>query len=376
MSNTTSLTILENINKGNVQMALKRAIDHSLNHPYDAKKVDLVHQLADELNSPSEKALQLLQGFISQLPESNTNVPMNVKALEIQNISKHYNKGNFSFSNVSFDLERGKLTGIVGQNGNGKTTLLRMLAGELAPSNGLINYSMINNHGDDPYLIKSKIGFIPQRIPKWYGKLEDNLHFTLSCRNFNPEENKFRVEIMLKRLGLYPYKNHLWTEISSGYRTRFELARVLLTEPKILILDEPLANLDIKAQQTFLQDLKFIAQSEINPIAVIFSSQQLHEVEQVADDIILIKEGKCLFQSKNKEEESEHIVIEFISDCDYQLIQKLKENHGYEILSENNFYTLKANKEVKLKTIVNQLLDSDIEFEYLRNISNSTKRLF
>lgn len=376
MNNHTTIAIQENIDKGNIQMALKRAIDHSLNHPYDTKKSDLIQQLADEIDAPSEKALTLLNSFISQLPETSIKYDINLKALEIQNISKQYNKGHFSFSNVSFELERGKLTGIVGQNGNGKTTLLRMLAGELSPSNGLIHYKMINYNGNDPYLIKSKIGFIPQRIPKWHGKLEDNLHFTLSCRNTKPEENKFRVELMLKRLGLYPYRNHLWTEISSGYRTRFELARVLLTEPKILILDEPLANLDIKAQQTFLQDLKFIAQSEINPIAVIFSSQQLHEVEQVADDIIFIKEGKCLFQSKNKEEENEHIVIEFISDCDFQLIQKLKDSYGYEIHSENNFYTLKASKDVKLKTIVNQLLDSEIEFEYLRNISNSTKRLF
>lgn len=376
MSTISISEIESNINKGNIQLALKRAIDYSLNLPYNDNLANIALKLANELLEPSSNPVELLTEFISKTSHQELKTNTSLNAIEVKNISKTYRNGHFNFSGVTFDLIRGKLTGIVGQNGNGKTTLLRMLAGELAPSNGLIHYNLLNNKGDDPYLIKSSIGFIPQRIPKWHGKLEDNLLFTLSCRNFNPTENKFRVEVLLKRLGLYPYRNHLWSEISSGYRTRFELAKVLLTEPKILILDEPLANLDIKAQQTFLQDLKFIANSDVRPIAVIFSSQQLHEVEQVADDIIFIKDGKCLFQNKQNDKDNEYIIIEFISDCDYQLIQKIKDNYGYEIHSENNFYTLKASKEVKLKTIINQLLDSEIEFEYLRNISNSTKRLF
>ena len=197
--------------------------------------------------------------------------------LEAKNISKKYSNSAFSLKPISLKLRTGNVLGVVGENGNGKTTLLRMLGGQLALDDGKIDYSLLDN--PDNYAIKNHVAFIPQRIPKWYGLLKDNLHFSAAIAGTHGTENELMVDYMLERLNLRAYAHLNWDRISSGYRTRFEIARILLQKPQLLILDEPLANLDIKAQQTILTDLIYMAKGAHNPMGIILSSQQLHEVE-------------------------------------------------------------------------------------------------
>ncbi|MES2616892.1 MAG: ABC transporter ATP-binding protein [Bacteroidota bacterium] len=362
---------------GNYHVALKRCIDFALNMPFTIEIKDVVLAMADSLNAEinNETINNQITLFFDIYERLNiqTNAEDSI-VVDVQEISKRYNVGAFQFKPVSFQLKTGELTGIVGQNGNGKTTLLRMLCGDLMPWGGDIIYPELSLK-NDPYAIKQYVGFIPQRIPKWYGKLEENLIFTLSGKGIPKDEILFRVEVMLKRLGLYQYRQHLWSEISSGYRTRFELARILLVKPKVLILDEPLANLDIMAQQTFLQDLKFMVKSEIYPMSIILSSQLLHEVEQVSDNVIFIKDGTCIFQN-GKENNSETGVVEFITDNSFQQVSSIAMALGAEIKSESNFYTLSVPKSITSKQVLQSLIESDIDIQYFRNITNSTKRLF
>ncbi len=372
--------IAEELKHGNTQVALKRCIDYALNTSYQSNLAPVVRQMAAVLNEPEgpDNHSEMFSEFLKLCEKNklNTLEQTNKCVLKVENISKQYRVGAFQFKPTSFDLNTGSLVGIVGQNGNGKTTLLRMLCGDLLPSTGEIHYPLLPQNNNDPYAIKQHIGFIPQRIPKWYGLLEDNLKFALSTREVKEEEILFRVEIMLKRLGLYEFRHHAWSEISSGYRTRFELARVLLTRPKILVLDEPLANLDVKAQQTFLQDLKYMAKTDINPIAVILSSQLLHEVEQVSDELIFIKDGTCLFQSGEENNNTETIIIEFISETPFDKINTVVKRIGAELKAENNFYTITASKDYEAKALLKLMMTEDIDVQYFRDITNSTKRLF
>lgn len=142
---------------------------------------------------------------------------------------------------------------MVGENGNGKTTLLRILAKEISYNEGELNYSF-NQIPKNDYDLRTKLVYIPQRTAKWYGSLKDNLKFVLSNYGISSEENETRVLMMIARLGLWNYKHLKWSELSSGYKMRFELARTLLRKPELLLLDEPLANLDVLAQQVILED--------------------------------------------------------------------------------------------------------------------------
>lgn len=376
--NNLKNSILDELQHGNTAVAAKRSIDlafHLKGHaPLRAKALEIAN---GQNNADGESLLTGLVQQFTDLMESEpiARVEPGKIMLGVTEISKHYGMGGFTFKPASFNLLSGEMTGVVGQNGNGKTTLLRMLCGELMADSGTITYHGIEGKRD-PYAIRQHVGFIPQRIPRWYGKLEDNLVFTLSGRGVAEEEIHYRVELMLKRLGLYKYRNHLWTEISSGYRTRFELARVLLTQPGVLVLDEPLANLDIMAQQTFLQDLRFMVKTELHHMSVILSSQQLHEVEQVSDKVIFIKEGNCLFKGETATMSSDVCVVEFIVANAAKAVGEAASTLNGTLKSEGNFYTLSVPVSVSLGKILQTLVSAGAEPTYFRDITHSTKRLF
>jgi ABC-2 type transport system ATP-binding protein len=297
----------------------------------------------------------------------------NYKLVEAAAISKQYSKSNFSLKPVSLQLNTGDIFGVVGENGNGKTTLLRCLSGQLAIDSGKIDYKLLNN--PDYYNIRNHVVFIPQRIPRWYGLLKDNLHFSASLAGVTGSKNELMVDFMLERLNLSGYAHLTWNRISSGYRTRFEIARILLQQPRLLILDEPLANLDINAQQTILTDLKFIASSKRHPMGVILSSQQLHEVEKVAGRVIFIKQGDCIFKADEQQQGNISYALEIETTASREQIVQALNDDSIEIKYNGGFYTI-VSPQQSSQVIIGKLIQQQITISYFRDITWSTKRLF
>jgi ABC-2 type transport system ATP-binding protein len=292
--------------------------------------------------------------------------------LHAEQISKSYSSGNFSLDPISLSLSTGDIIGVVGENGNGKTTLLRCLSGQLALNTGSIAYTQLNN--PDYYSIKHHLAFIPQRIPRWYGLLKDNLHFSAALSGVTGKQNELMVDFMLERLSLSPYANLTWNQISSGYRTRFEIARVLLQKPSLLILDEPLANLDIKAQQTILTDLRYLAKSAYHPMGVMLSSQQLHEVEKIADTVLFLRNGKCLHRT-GEQETAQRAVFEIETNATReQLLQVLGDNN-VELNFNGGYYTI-SSAGLTVGEMISKIVGSGISLTYFRDITRSTKRFF
>lgn len=285
-------------------------------------------------------------------------------------ISKTYSSGNFSLQPISITVNTGDVLGVVGENGNGKTTLLRCIAGQLSLDTGELNFSQLKD--PDYYDIKHHLAFIPQRIPRWFGQLKDNLHFSASISGVKGEENNVMVNFMLERLDLTPYAHLTWKQISSGYRTRFELARILLQKPRLLILDEPLANLDINAQQSILTDLRFMAKSVHNPMGILLSSQQLHEVEKIADTVLLIKKGSCLFRTGEKEKTADAYVIELETTATREALLEALADEG-EVHFNGGFFTV-TSKQLAAQHILEKLVNKKIPITYFRDITHSTKR--
>lgn len=299
-----------------------------------------------------------------------------VRLVEADKLSKTYSASNFSLKPISLQVDSGQVMGIVGENGNGKTTLLRCLAGQLALTRGVVKYGLLDR--PDQYSVRSYVAFIPQRIPRWYGLLKDNLHFSASIAGVHGEENDLMVDFMLERLNLSSFANLNWNQISSGYRTRFELARVLLQKPKLLILDEPLANLDINAQQTILNDLQFLTKSNYHPMGIVLSSQQLHEVEKIADSVLFIKQGECLFQT-NTTLPVENTVIKYVVEIETSAsrdsIITLFAKNNIQIQFNGGYYTL-SSSDLSSQDMVGKLVDNKIHLSYFRDITHSTKRFF
>jgi ABC-2 type transport system ATP-binding protein len=296
----------------------------------------------------------------------------NDSLLEAQQIGMRYNRGNFQLAPMNLQIRSGDILGIVGENGNGKTTLLRCLAGQLALDKGSIRYAALQN--PDYYTIKNHVAFIPQRIPRWYGRLKDNLHFSASIAGVQGSQNELMVDFMLERLNLGRYAQLTWDQISSGYRTRFEIARVLLQKPSLLILDEPLANLDINAQQTILTDLRYLVRSAYHPMGVVLSSQQLHEVEKVADTVLFIKQGNC-FTKPLSTATGISYALEMETTATREAIVAALGEAVVQVQYNGGFYTITSDTLSPQQMLV-QLVSSAITVTYFRDITHSAKRFF
>jgi ABC-2 type transport system ATP-binding protein len=382
MNTTTAGEIASYLQHGDYSVAVRRTLDLCLDagednlmetaidwsreyHVFENSKTDKT--IPAGFVNKGEKILQQASVLLTDKPHQSH--PL----ITAEKISKTYSGGNFSLKPIDLNIGTGNVLGVVGENGNGKTTLLRCLAGQLALDNGNIKYHLLQK--PDSYAVKNHIAFIPQRIPKWYGLLKDNLHFSASIAGIYGAKNELMVNFMLERLNLGSYAHLTWNQISSGYRTRFEIARILLQKPRLLILDEPLANLDINAQQTILTDLIFMARGIHNPMGVILSSQQLHEVEKVADTVIFIKQGNCLYSSNDREEKITSNAVEFETSASRDSIIRLFETDSIELQFNGGFYTI-ISAALSAQEIIGKMIAAQIPVTYFRDITYSTKRFF
>lgn len=374
--------------QGDFALGFRRLMDVALDTNNTAV-FDAVTQHADwlETSSPTDaEKWSKAQELIAKISKAGLQIKKVIAddILMAKGLKKTYKNGIFSLGPVDINLKRGELLGLVGENGNGKTTLLRILAQELRHDAGTIAFALPKK--DNQYDLRSQLAYIPQRTPKWYGSLKDNLKFTLSSYGVVGADNEARVLMVIARMGLWKYRNLNWNQLSSGYKMRFELARTFLRCPDILLLDEPLANLDVMAQQTILEDLKSLANSLSEPMAVILSSQQLYEVEKVSDKVLFLKNGSPIWQQNTttfetattlEEPLQEGLIIEFDSDADRAILQAAFNNLVLEKLSFNGgTYVAYFHAPTSMPQVLSALGDAGVNVIYIRNISKSTRRFF
>jgi ABC-2 type transport system ATP-binding protein len=359
-------------------LVLKRIIDFALDtgSVTHYKKVAQLLDRCDNGITDAEKhvafneLLSDLAAFLRKLPEKN---PENI--LKVHEAVKRYGSSAFALGPVSLSLNEGQIIGLVGENGNGKTTLLRLLCGELHATAGTISYNFAYGN---LYDLRAQLVYIPQRTETWRGPVYDNLVFAAAAYGYAPAENELIVQLVMARLGLGKFRNHKWKDLSSGYKMRFELARMLLRKPRVLLIDEPLANLDILSQQTILEDFRAIARSPFRPLGIILSSQQLYEVEKTSDQVIFLKNGI----QKNLRNESEApaaqpLVIEFESAWTQAELHRALLNYGLDNLSFNGgTYIATFDPGNDNSVFLKAVLSEDIPLTYFRDITHSTRRFF
>lgn len=366
---------------GDLNLGFRKLIDSALDtgNTEILKEVisytDWRHQNPDDSTNDVAKAMNLLEKIRQVGPKNQPNSNRNI--INAKNISKQYSKGNFKLGPLDVSIQPSKIVGLVGENGNGKTTLLRLLAGELKSDSGTIDYQFRENYKNQ-YDLRTKLVYIPQRIEVLRGGLLDNLQFTLTNHGVLGEDNYYMALTALARMGLWQYKELNWARLSSGYKMRFELTRTLLRQPEVLLLDEPLANLDVLAQQVILEDLKSLSESLYRPFGVVLSSQQLYEVEKISDKIIYLEKGKLVNDSSIKIDEANHqLILELESEISREILQEKLASFGLEKIHFNGGnYMLFFNPETSFNEVLKQFGESDIPLTYIRDISNSSRRFF
>lgn len=362
-------------------LLIKRLIDMTLDTEdivYYKKMLAMLNWY--ERNKASEEKEVKFEGLLSELFQVLVEKPPKTQEmiLDVKNLVKGYSNSSFRLGPISLEMRAGEVVGLVGENGNGKTTLLRCLCRELVQTTGSIVYQFPY---DNDYDLRTKLVYIPQRTDTWQGTLLDNLQFTASSYGIIGEENQCLVDLIIHRMGLWRFRDYKWKNLSSGYKMRFELARMLLRKPQLLLIDEPLANLDILAQQIVLDDFKDIAKSPFRPLGIILSSQQLYAVESASDQVVFLKEGspRMLHETEQQDSEAreESYIVEF--ECrlsQFELSEVLNRIGLRKLQLNGGTYVAQFSADVTQKEFFDVFISNDIALEYYRDISNSTRKFF
>ena len=289
-------------------------------------------------------------------------------------------KDAFCLGPLSFKIVAGEITGIVGINASGKTTLLRLLLGDIAPQAGTLHFPALSARPDNWKLIKRQIAYVPQLPTSCEGRLRRHLDHVAAAFGTVSRQDENLVDRYIVRYGLKEYEDATWNEISGGFKIRFELVRALLSAPRLLILDEPLAYLDISTQQTFLSDIRAIASSLERPISIILTSQHVLEVENIADRMIILDSGQCIYAGLPVDllDHSADWVWEIGISSDKMDILGLLQPHGLaDIQATHNGYIVAMPKNIDRDRVLSELFSSlGSKISYFRDITKSTRRFF
>lgn len=222
-------------------------------------------------------------------------------AIEVKDLTKKFKKGKrfrrgevIAVNSVSFEIEEGELFGLLGPNGAGKTTLVRCLASLLIPNEGEIKV-FGKSLSKEPLFIRHQIGLTTGGERTLYWKLsgKDNLNFFAALYGLYGKEKEKRIDYLMELLGLKAVENERVERYSSGMRQKLSIARALLHDPKILLLDEPTLGLDPQ----FSRFIRGFIKEELNGKqgkTILLTTHYMDEADELCSRIAFINKGKIV----------------------------------------------------------------------------------
>jgi len=211
--------------------------------------------------------------------------------ISLKNITKTF-KNRAILNNLSLEIAEGKITCLLGDSGSGKTTILRLIAGLEKPTNGEILIADKVVTKENKILIapsQRAIGFIFQDLALWsHMSVYENIAFGLKLKKSKNIESK--VVDILEFFGIKQYKQSYPNQISGGQQQLVAIARSLVLKPKILLMDEPLTNLDIHLKEKMRNQIK--ALSDTFHVTIIYVTHDHKEAFSLADEVFMVENGK------------------------------------------------------------------------------------
>ena len=215
--------------------------------------------------------------------------------IKIINLTKKY-KDVIAVNNVSLEIKSGELFALLGVNGAGKTTLIKILSCLTKPTSGdafLGGFSVVSNSND----VKRIIAISPQETAVAPNlTIKENMKFICEIYGFSREKTNEKISYISNKLSLNNVLNKKVNKLSGGYKRRVSIALALISEPKILFLDEPTLGLDIISRQelwNIINELK-------GKITIILTTHYMEEAENLADRIGIMDNGNLLFTGNKK----------------------------------------------------------------------------
>ncbi len=217
--------------------------------------------------------------------------------LEVINLSKSYDHKTYAVNELSFAVENGHILALLGHNGAGKSTTLRLVSTMLQSSSGQVlidGIDLSQADADQLRQIKRKIGFVPEAVNLLEYLTAWEYLFYIGQMYGIEDENLLtsRVDELVERFGITEARGKITSDYSSGLKKRISIASTLINQPRLLLLDEPTAHLDpigVKTLKDCLRELR----SE--GATIVLATHQLDIAEQLADEILIISEGQEVF---------------------------------------------------------------------------------
>jgi gliding motility-associated transport system ATP-binding protein len=212
-----------------------------------------------------------------------------VAVASVERLGKRYGRRQ-AVDGVSFEVNEREVVGLLGPNGSGKTTILRVLTGYLRPSEGAVRIDGFDVVSDG-HQARARVGYVPENAPLYgHMRVDEFLHFMGRLRGMRGPALRRGVESARARLALEPVGDAVIGRLSRGYRQRVSIAQAVLNEPKLLVLDEPTNGLDPRQ----VIELRGLLRTLAHDSAVLVTSHILAEMERVADRVAILLDGRLL----------------------------------------------------------------------------------
>ena len=281
--------------------------------------------------------------------------------IEIDKLKKVYSNGNHALNGINIKIEKGKFFGLLGPNGAGKTTTIGILTGLINLTSGSIkvnNLDVIKNYKET----RKMIGLSPQEINlDVFFTIKELLVFQGGYYGLTIKESTKRVDKILFDLGLGDKMNSKARELSGGMKRRVQIAKALVHDPEIIILDEPTAGVDIELRHLLWDSLRDMNNNHNKTL--LLTTHYIEEAENLCDEVAIIDDGKIIVQGTPKDliknDGESHISIT-IDKWDESILENYKSYYS------NNILTIKSkNCDRDIPNIINKLSHADISINKL-----------
>ncbi len=296
-----------------------------------------------------------------------------MKALSITNLKKTYKNGFTALKGIDLEVQAGDFFALLGPNGAGKSTAIGIISSLVTPSSGTVSifgYDLLKQRE----LAKSCIGLVPQEIN--FNQFDTVRGIVLNQAGYYGMPHKKaveRTEYCLKQMDLWDKRNSISRRLSGGMKRRVMIARAMVHEPKLLILDEPTAGVDIEIRRSMWQLMQ-----EVNRqgTTIILTTHYLEEAESLCRNIAIIDQGKIVENSDMLSLLARLNVDHFVLDLAEPLAYKPElEGCQIEAFSDKTL-SISVPKSVGLNALFEQLTAKNIKILSLKNRSNRLEQLF
>ena len=294
-------------------------------------------------------------------------------ALQIDDLKKTYKGGTVALKGISLKVKKGDFYALLGPNGAGKSSTIGIIGTLVTKTSGQVKIFDIDTD-KDVATAKLLLGVVSQEINfSQFEKVIDIVTTQAGFYGIKKSIAKPKVETMLRRLGLWDKRNDQARTLSGGYKRRLMIAKALIHEPKLLILDEPTAGVDIELRREMWDFLKEI---NANGTTIILTTHYLEEAEQLCKNIGIIDHGKIVVDTSMKDLLRKLDVQGFVLDLEEPLDNEPM-IEGYNLRLDDPLTLVTAiNKDKSINNLFDELNKIGIKVKSMRNESNRLEELF